>query len=96
MPLTFLTFDPPTEGIMQEPPRDLSAHIMNLSSSLEVVLLGTLIGILAFVNFGLFMSRTGITISTDAMGTINFAKATTLTYLTVAYCQFVQYILQTL
>ncbi len=89
MPLTFLTFDPPTEGIMQEPPRDLSAHIMNLSSSLEVVLLGTLIGILAFVNFGLFMSRTGITISTDAMGTINFAKATTLTYLTVAYCQFV-------
>ena len=89
MPLTFLTFDPPTEGIMQEPPRDLNAHIMNLSSSLEVLFLGTLIGILAFGNFGLFMSRTGITLSPDAIGTINFAKATTLTYLTVAYCQFV-------
>lgn len=89
MPLTFLTFDPPTEGIMHEPPRDLNAHIMNLSSSLEVLFLGTLIGILAFGNFGFFMSRTGITLSPDAMGTINFAKATTLTYLTVAYCQFV-------
>ncbi|HPI98518.1 MAG TPA: HAD-IC family P-type ATPase, partial [Synergistales bacterium] len=29
MPLTFLTFDPPSRGIMKEPPRDLRAHIMN-------------------------------------------------------------------
>ncbi|MBN1332727.1 MAG: HAD-IC family P-type ATPase [Synergistales bacterium] len=89
MPLTFLTFDPPTEGIMQEPPRDLGAHIMNLSSSLEVFFLGSLIGILAFANFALFMSRTGVSLSTDAMGTLNFARATTLTYMTIAYCQFV-------
>jgi Ca2+-transporting ATPase len=89
MPLTFLTFDPPSEGIMKEPPRDLSAHIMNLFSSAEVIFLGTLIGILAFGNFALYMSRNGITLSTDAMGTPDFAKATTLTYMTVAYCQFV-------
>lgn len=89
MPLTFLTFDPPSEGIMQEPPRDLGAHIMNLSSSLEVFFLGSLIGILAFANFALFMSRTGVSLSTDAMGTLNFARATTLTYMTIAYCQFV-------
>lgn len=89
MPLTFLTFDPPSDGIMKEPPRDLTAHIMNLFSSAEVVFLGSLIGILAFGNFALYMSRNGITLSTDAMGTLDFAKATTLTYLTVAYCQFV-------
>lgn len=89
MPLTFLTFDPPSEGIMKEPPRDLSAHIMNLLSSAEVVFLGSLIGMLAFGNFAFYMSRNGITLSTDAMGTLDFAKATTLTYLTIAYCQFV-------
>lgn len=89
MPLTFLTFDPPSEGIMKEPPRDLSAHIMNLLSSAEVVFLGSLIGILAFGNFAFYMSRNGIALSTDAMGTLDFAKATTLTYLTIAYCQFV-------
>lgn len=89
MPLTFLTFDPPSRGIMKEPPRDLRAHIMNLSSSMEVFFLGSLIGFLAFANFALFMSRTGISLSTDAMGTLNFARATTLTYMTIAYCQFV-------
>ena len=89
MPLTFLTFDPPSKGIMQEPPRDLSAHIMNLSSSMEVFFLGSLIGILAFGNYALFMSRMGITLSNETMGTLDFAKATTVTYMTIAYCQFV-------
>lgn len=89
MPLTFLTFDPPSKGIMQEAPRNLSAHIMNMSSSLEVLFLGTLIGILAFGNFALYMSRTGIILTTETMGTLDFARATTLTYLTVGYCQFV-------
>ncbi|MDO9508921.1 MAG: cation-translocating P-type ATPase [Thermovirgaceae bacterium] len=89
MPLTFLTFDPPPDNVMQMLPRDRHSHIMNLWSSLEVAFLGGLIGVLAFANFGLFMFREGIILSPDMMGTPEFAKATAVTYLTIAYCQFV-------
>src|SRR6056297_1536753 len=89
LPLTCLTFDPPAPGIMKEPPRDLNAHIMNPLSSLEVLLLGTLIGALAFGNFALYMGREGTALGMDALGTFEYARATTITYLTIAYCQFV-------
>ena len=89
MPLTFLTFDPPTENIMKMPPRDRESHIMNMWSSTEVLVLGTLIGALSFANFGLFMYREGIVLTTDMMGTTQFAVATAVSYLTIAWCQFV-------
>jgi Ca2+-transporting ATPase len=89
MPLTCLTFDPPGEGIMKMPPRRQSSHIMNLASSTEVALLGLLIGALAFVNYALYMFREGVTLTTDMVGLAHYARATTLSYLTIAYCQFV-------
>jgi Ca2+-transporting ATPase len=89
MPLTCLTFDPPAPGIMKEPPRNLNAHIMNPFSTLEVILLGTLIGALAFGNFALYMGRDGTALGMDSLGTLDYARATTITYLTIAYCQFV-------
>jgi Ca2+-transporting ATPase len=89
MPLTFLTFDPPSPRVMQMPPRDRGEHIMNLGSSLEVLLLGTLIGALAFANFGLFMVREGLTITMEMLRSPDFARASTLSYLTIAFCQFV-------
>jgi Ca2+-transporting ATPase len=89
MPLTFLTFDPPGEGIMQMPPRRQSSHIMNRASSIEVAFLGLLIGALAFANFALYMFREGVTLTTDMVGLAHYARATTLSYLTIAYCQFV-------
>lgn len=89
LPLTFLTFDPPAENIMQMPPRDRSSHIMDLRSSLEVLLLGSLIGVLAFANFGLFMFREGIVLSPDMMSSPMFARATAVSFLTIVYCQFV-------
>jgi Ca2+-transporting ATPase len=89
MPLTALTFDPPGEGIMTSPPRDPEAHIMNRSTSVEVILLGVLIGALAFVNFGLFMWRNGMTFTVEHADSLMYARATTVTYLTIAYCQFI-------
>jgi P-type Ca2+ transporter type 2C len=88
MPLTALTFDPSGKGIMSSPPRDRSTHIMNLGASTEVAFLGALIGALAFVNFMLFMSRTGVTFTVDHTETMLYARATTISYLTIAYCQF--------
>jgi Ca2+-transporting ATPase len=88
MPLTFLTYDPPPDGIMNSPPRSQKEHIINKFTALEVGLLGVLIGVLAFSNFALFMFRNSITLNVGMEKTVLYAKATTLSYLTIAYCQF--------
>lgn len=84
MPLTCLTFDPSSKGTMESPPRDQSCHIMGKRSSIEVALLGVLIGGLAFANFALYMARKDIFSSSE----IHYARATTLSYLTIGFCQF--------
>ncbi|MFP4482552.1 MAG: cation-translocating P-type ATPase [Thermovirgaceae bacterium] len=89
LPLTFLTYDPPTEDIMNMPPRDQKEHIMSLASSSEILSLGALIGALAFMNFYLFMVREGIILTADMMSSPIFSRATAVSYLTIAFCQFV-------
>ena len=88
MPLTFLTFDPSSKSIMQEPPRDLKAHIMNRETSMEVLLLGALIGLLAFGNYAYSGIREGLTFLSGEAMTPAYMRATTLAYLTIAFCQF--------
>jgi len=89
MPLTCLTFDPGFEEIMKRPPRDLGEHILNRITSLQVIFFGLLIGTLAFMNYALFMSRQGTTFTLDSADSLLYARATTITYLTIAFCQFV-------
>ena len=89
LPLTFLTFDPSSKGIMQEAPRDLEAHIMNKETSMEVLLLGALIGLLAFGNYAYSGIREGVTFLSGQASTVDYMRATTLAYLTIAFCQFV-------
>jgi len=89
LPLTALTFDPSDENIMREPPRDPAAHIMSRSAAAEVIFLGVLMGALAFVNFGLFMWRNGVTFTVDHADAFMYGRATTVTYLTIGYCQFI-------
>lgn len=88
MPLTCLTFDPGFEEIMERPPRDLGEHILNRITSIEVIFFGLLIGTLAFVNYALFMSRQGTTFTLNSADPILYARATTITYVTIAFCQF--------
>jgi len=88
MPLTFLTYDPPPKDLMNTPPRKQEEHILNKKTSIEVALLGVLIGALAFANFALFMLREGVTLTIGNENTILYARATTISFLTIAYCQF--------
>ncbi|MFO7990954.1 MAG: cation-transporting P-type ATPase [Thermoplasmata archaeon] len=88
MPLTFLTYDPPTEGMMEKPPRDPQERMMNKRSGTEVMSLGVLVGILAFANFNLFMVREGIgagELETSAA----YLVATAIAYATIVFCQYV-------
>ncbi len=89
MPLTCLTFDPSAKGIMRIPPRKQCDHIMNRQSSMEVLLFGLLIGGLAFGNYALSMLRTGEVFPTHmVVFPAEYLRATTIAYLTIAFCQF--------
>ncbi|MBD3347943.1 MAG: HAD-IC family P-type ATPase, partial [Candidatus Eisenbacteria bacterium] len=88
MPLTFLTYDPPSEGLMGQPPRDLNEHILNRNTAIEVIFLGLMIGALSFANYALFMWREGITFSVDHTPMPLYGRATAMAYLTIAFCQF--------
>jgi P-type Ca2+ transporter type 2C len=87
-PLTFLTLDPPDRDLMTKPPRKPGEHMLNIFSGTEITLLGTLIGGLAFLNFFLFMNREGLTLTVDSVTTIDYFKATALSYSTIVFCQF--------
>jgi len=88
MPLTFLSYDPPPDDVMKRPPRDMGDHIVNKWTGLEVTLLGLLIGVLSFANYALFMQRSGTIFTVEAADPVLYARATTIAYLTIAFCQF--------
>jgi Ca2+-transporting ATPase len=86
LPLTALAFDPGSNDIMTAPPRKQSEHILNKYTMLEILFLGALMGSLAFGNFWFFMERTGVELSMDHA---LYHRATTLSYTTIAFCQFI-------
>ncbi len=88
LPLTALTFDPPNEQVMTSAPRNLDDHILNRQTTPEVVFLAILIGVLAFVNYVIFMWRGGEFFSMDPGASVDYMRATTVSYLTIAFCQF--------
>jgi Ca2+-transporting ATPase len=87
-PLTLLTFDPPDKDVMTRQPRKPEEHLLGIWSGTEITLLGILIGGLAFLNFTLFMSREAITLTVDSVNTMDYFKATALSYATIVFCQF--------
>ncbi len=86
LPLTALTFDPGSEEMMSSPPRSRTEHIVNKKTSTEIIFLGFLMGLLAFLNFGFFIKRMGIVLTADH---ILYARATTICYTTIAFTQFI-------
>jgi Ca2+-transporting ATPase len=85
LPLTALTFDPGSDDIMTSPPRSRKEHILNKKSMTEILSLGFIMGLLGFINFGLFINRMGVDMtSTHAL----YARATTISYATIVLCQF--------
>ena len=62
--------------------------MLSIWGGTEITLLGILIGGLAFLNFFLFMAREGITLTMDSVNTMDYFKATALSYATIVFCQF--------
>ena len=86
-PIAALGRDKAEGDLMDEPPRKLSHHILNLQSILDLLWCGVLIGGLAFANFLIFYWRRGLSVEhVDASSLINM-QATSLTYLTIVLAQ---------
>ena len=86
LPLTALTFDPGSKDMMTSPPRRQQEHILNRYTMFEILFLGFLMGALGFVNFVVFMGRTGAELT---MTHVLYSRATTLSYATIVFCQFI-------
>ena len=95
MPLTFLTFHPPSKEIMNQPPQEKKSHIINSLVSLEFIVLGILIAGLAFSNFLIFIKREGVTNLTanitEKLGSLplEYLKVGALAYATIVFCQYI-------
>lgn len=89
MPLTFLTFDPPTPRVMSSPPRNPKEHIVDRYHATQFILLGILMGALAFINFLFFMQREGLTLSVNDTNVLPYLQVTALSYATIVFCQYI-------
>lgn len=86
-PIAALGRDKAEGFLMNEPPRKLSNHILNVPNILDLLWCGVLIGGLAFANFLFFYWRRGLGAEhVDPHSLINM-QATSLTYLTIVLAQ---------
>lgn len=83
-PIMALGWDPEYSQLMTKQPRKLSKHILSASEISQLIWTGLLMGVLAYINYLLFFRRHGVA---PASGTILYAQATSLTYLTIVLCQ---------
>jgi Ca2+-transporting ATPase len=89
LPITALGWDKPLANLMNEEPRNLKNHIINLKAVGGFIGFGALAAMLAYSNYLLFFARHHI--SPEYLGTTNplYLEATTLTYLTLVLCLYV-------
>ncbi|HUT43546.1 MAG TPA: cation-translocating P-type ATPase, partial [Desulfobacterales bacterium] len=86
LPLTALAFDPGSEDLMTSPPRSRKSHIVNGKTAAEIIFFGFLMGLLGFLNFGFFIRRMGVALTTrHAL----YSRATTVCYMTIVFSQFI-------
>jgi Ca2+-transporting ATPase len=93
-PITALGWDTASsDKLMRDKPRRLRDHILNRGSVREFAGFGLLSAVLAYGNFLWFFDRAGL--SASYIDTTNhlYMQATTLTYVTLVLCQFINLLL---
>lgn len=86
-PIAALGWDKADRELMEQPPRNPHDHILNKRNLIDLAWCGLLIGGLAYGNYLLFFSRSGVDAGSVVATGILHAKATTITYLTIVLCQ---------
>ncbi len=87
-PLTALTRDPPQRDLMTQWPRNISDHVINKPMIIDLIRSWFLMWWLWFLNYVLFLIFHGHTLSTVTTWSIYYPIATSITYITIVFCQF--------
>lgn len=92
-PITALGWDKPLSNLMHDHPRKLGDHILNGPAVKEFVMFGLLAAVIAYTNFMFFFVRHGLSAGYIDSTSDLYAQASTLTYLTLVLCQFMNLLL---
>lgn len=88
LPITFLTWDPTEAGVMTQAPRNPDEHIFSKKTFKNILWSGGLMGLIAYGNFLLLFTRSGISLTSLTDTNPLYARATTLTYVTLVIISF--------
>ncbi|HSX43493.1 MAG TPA: cation-transporting P-type ATPase [Candidatus Saccharimonadales bacterium] len=92
-PITALGWDPAAKRFMREGPRRLDDHIINRTTVFEFVAYGLLAACLAYANYLFFFARNHISAVHVGTAVGPYLEASTLTYVTIVLCQFMNLLL---
>ena len=87
-PLTALTWDPEKKDLMKEWPRDVADHVINKPIIIDLIISGILMWGVAFANYLLYIFFSGYSWAAFSANSINYATATSITYTSIVFCQF--------
>jgi P-type Ca2+ transporter type 2C len=88
LPLTFLTSDLPQEKIMTTPARKPNEHFIDPPILLNIAWCGFMMGALGYLNFIFILFHEGVSPVNLALDNPVYMRATTLTYVTIVFCQW--------
>ncbi|MCF7834894.1 cation-transporting P-type ATPase [Candidatus Gracilibacteria bacterium] len=88
-PLTMVTNDPPMPGMMEARPRSVKNHLLNKKVILDLIRAGAMMGSIAFTMYIAYYLIHGLSPFDFDTSTIHYATATSITYLTIIFCQYV-------
>lgn len=87
-PLTALTWDPPMNSLMLEKPRDTKKHLLDKKNIYDLIFCGFMMGGLAYLNYFILIKSSNWDIKSLTPDSINYMRATGLTYISIVFCQF--------
>jgi len=88
-PITSIGWDGAQSRLMRAAPRRLNDHILNVTSAREFIMFGLLAAGIACANFLFFFTRHHLSPAYIDTNNTLYLSATTLTYLTLVLCQFI-------
>jgi P-type Ca2+ transporter type 2C len=89
LPVTFLTWDPTQDAIMNQAPRNPSDHVFNRKTLWDMTWTGLIMGAIGFANFLLLFQRNGFSPWNIQDSNPLYFRATTLTYVTLVVISWV-------
>lgn len=89
LPLTMVTNDPPMPWMMEAKPRSVKNHLLNKKTIIDLIKSWAMMGIIAFTMYIAYYLIHDLDPYFFDTNTIDYLAATSVTYLTIIFCQYV-------